>query len=237
MNKFPSAKTIIEEAQKINPKADINNLHALTYELIKGYRNIYYKDKIKDLLDRPSLIHFSEKVKSIFREELFRPIQVKDKIYSNFMEESSRRISQTLQTISGNLAELCVERELVNIGLKKDINYKRKTEHTDLIIYYPRLPNFSKKHRIEVKNVKLRERGTRGFAFDGDSMLGFFDEASEFTDENIEILNSQCKKTGGFCYLPPSTFKQLKNKLKNKRFRSNKDFAIDIMKFVETGVI
>jgi hypothetical protein len=38
------------------------------------------------------------------------------------------------------------------------------------MVYYPDLRNQKSKHRVEVKNVKLRERGVRGLAFDGDSM-------------------------------------------------------------------
>ena len=52
------------------------------------------------------------------------------------MEETSRRISQTFQVISGNIAELCVERELIKIGLKLGVHYVKKAERTDFIIYY-----------------------------------------------------------------------------------------------------
>ena len=106
------------------------------------------------------------------------------------MEETSRRVSQTFQVISGNIAELCVERELIKIGLKLGIRYVKKAERTDFIIYYPKKDGFKKKHRIEVKNVKLRERGTRGLAFDGDTMIGFFNQPSEFTASNIEVIDN-----------------------------------------------
>jgi len=55
MEKFPSAKEIIEEAKRKNPKADINQLHVITFDLIRKYRYVYYQNKIKDFLLRPSL--------------------------------------------------------------------------------------------------------------------------------------------------------------------------------------
>lgn len=237
MGKFPSAQQIVEEAIERNSEADINELHALTYDLIIEHREVYYLSKVRDLLLRPSLIDLTEETKLKVKKELLRPIRVEDKLYSNFMEETSRRISQTFQVISGNLAELCVEKELIERGLRLGINYRRKKEHTDLIIYYPQFPNYSKKHRVEVKNVKLRERGTRGLKFDGDSMIGFFDEPSEFTDSNIEIISDHCEETGGYCYIPPVLMEELDDRVSGKRFKSNNDFSADMKKFTETGVI
>jgi len=237
MSKFPSAKEIIEEAKNQNPQADINQLHALTYGLMKKYRDIYYPEKIKEFFSRDSLSDLSEDIKLKIERELLKPIIVDDKTYSNFMEESSRRISQIFQVISGNLAELCVEKELIQAGLKEGFNYERKKERTDLIIYHPKLQNYLKKHRVEIKNVKLRERGVRGLKFDGDSIIGFFDDPKEFTEGNIDIISRQCKKTNGYCYLPPKTLEELKDKVKNKRFKSNKEFIFDMKKFAESGII
>lgn len=237
MKKFPSSKEIIEEARKRNPEADINELHALTYDLIREHRGVYYLSKVKDLLLRPSLADLPEETKLKVKRELLKPIRVDGKLYSNFMEETSRRISQTFQVISGNLAELCVEKELVEIGLRLNINYRRRKEHTDLIIYYPQFSGYSKKHRVEVKNVKLRERATRGLKFDGDSMIGFFDEPSEFTDNNIKIIDEHCEETDGYCYIPPVLLGELGDKVRGKRFKSNKDFSADMKRFTETGVI
>jgi hypothetical protein len=237
MNKFPSAKKIIEEAKKKNPKADINQLHNITFELIKKYRDVYYQNKVKEFLLRPSLAELPKEIKSKIKKELLKPIKSGEIIYSNFMEETSRRISQVFQTISGNLAELCVENELIKVGLKVGIHYHRKKEHTDLIIYYPNFSHCKRKHRVEIKNVKLRERATRGFQFDGDSLIGFFNDPSEFTENNIRILNEQCEKTGGYCYIPPTTLEKIKDKIENKRFKSNEKFALDMKKFVETGII
>lgn len=237
MNKFPSAKEIIKEVERTNPKADINKLHALTFKTMIKYRDIYYQDKVNKFISRHSIANLSKETKLKIKQELLKPIKGGDTWYSNFMEEASRRISQTFQTISGNIAELCVEKELINIGLDLGKNYLKKKEHTDLIIYYPQLLNYLKKHRIEVKNVSLRERATRGLQFDGDSMIGFFNDPSEFTSSNIDIIDEQCKKTGGYCYIPPSTLKIIKNKVKGKRFKSNTKFASDMKKFVRTGII
>jgi len=237
MNKFPSAQELLNEAKKINPKADINQLHALTYSLMMKYKDVYYQDKVKVFLNRSSFSKFPVEIKLKIKKELLKPMQGGEKLYSNFMEEASRRISQSFQPISGNLAELCVENELIDAGLKQGVNYVRKKEHTDFIIYYPKISSIIKKHRIEVKNVKLRERATRGFEFDGDSMFGFFNDSAEFTDNNIDIIEKHCKKTSGYCYVPPVILRSIENKIRGKRFKSNKEFILDAIKFTKTGVI
>lgn len=238
MNKekiIPSSTEIVQEAEIDNSKADLNKIHAKTFELIKKYRKDYYKNKVDDLLSREDLVDVSKDVRMKIEKELLKPIKVGDIEYSNFMEETSRRISQTFQVLSGNIAELCVERELIKAGLKLGINYNKKAERTDFIIFNPKIDGFKKRHRIEVKNVKLRERGTRGLAFDGDSMIGFFNQPSEFTASNVEIIEKHCKTTGGFCYVPPETLKKIK--YKNSRFKSNIEFAKDMKRFVESGII
>ena len=232
---IPSSIEIVKEAQKNNPEADLNKIHSKTFELIKKYRHEYYKNKVDGLLSREDLVDMPKETKIKIERELLKPIKVEDIEYSNFMEETSRRISQTFQVLSGNIAELCVERELIKIGLKVEIHYNKKAERTDFIIFHPKKDDFKKRHRIEVKNVKLRERGTRGLAFDGDSMIGFFNQPSEFTASNIEVIEKHCKNTGGFCYVPPETLKNIKHK--NSRFKSNTEFAKDMKKFVEVGVI
>lgn len=237
MDKFPSAKEIVEKAKSKNLKVNINQLHGLTYKLMMEYKDIYYRDKVADFFNRPSISELSSEVKNKIGSELLKPMKGGDIVYGNFMEEASRRISQTFQSISGNIAELCVENELLNAGLKIKINYERKKEHTDIIIYYPRMSNYTKKHRVEIKNVSLRERGTRGLGFDGDSMLGFFNDSTEFTDENIGLINNYCKKTSGYCYVPPAIIKDLGIKIKGKRFKSNETFIIDIKNFIKTGLL
>lgn len=237
MAKFPPAEEIIEEAIKKDPSAEMNNLHTITYNLMLKHKENYYRLRVTEFLEQPSIKNLPDKVKELIGKELLKPIPVKDKIYNNFMEEVSRRISQAIQPISGNLAELCVEKAINKLGLRIDINYKKKIDHTDLIIYYPTVSNPSKRHRAEVKNVSLRERATRGLAFDGDSLVGFFNDPSEFTKENISIIDKHCKGSRGYCYLPPETLGAIEHRIKTERFKSNEEFAKDMKKFVEAGSI
>lgn len=234
-NTIPSSIEIVEEANKINPEFDINGLHSKTFELIKKYREKYYRNKVHSLLSRPSLLNVPKETRLKIEKELLEPIKIADKEYSNFMEETSRRISQTFQVLSGNIAELCVEKELIKVGLKLEIHYDKKKERTDFIIYYPTKGKFKNRHRIEVKNVKLRERGTRGLAFDGDSMIGFFNQPSEFTESNVKIIDEHCKQTGGYCYVPPETLSTMKHK--GERFKSNTEIGKDMLEFMKEGSI
>ncbi len=232
---LPSSEEIVKEAEKKDPNIGINQLHSKTFELIKKYRKEYYKNKVSNFLSRNDLLSIPKETKIKIGKELLKPIKVDDKKYSNFMEETSRRISQTFQVLSGNIAELCVERELINVGLKQGVHYIKKAERTDFIIFCPQKEGFKKKHKIEVKNVKLRERGMRGLVFDGDSMIGFFNEPSEFTSSNVEVIEKYCKKTNGYCYVPPQTLKAIKHL--NSRFKANTEFASDMKKFAEDGII
>jgi len=139
-------------------------------------------EEILSELNLPKEMH--DKVK----RKLLEPIVVRGKEYSNFMEEVSRRVSQAFQPISGHLAELCAQRELERAGLRKDYHFTRRKERTDFIIYHPQIQSFRTRHRVEVKNVSLRERATRGLAFDGDSLFGFFNQLNEFTESNVKVL-------------------------------------------------
>ena len=237
MKKFPSAKEIVEEALTVNPRADINQLHTLTYDVMLKHRNSYYSSKADKFLDRPFFKKLGGSLHAGIKGELLKPIIGGQIEYSNMMEEASRRISQTFQVISGNIAEVCVERELNRKGLKKGIHFLRKTNHTDFTFFHPLVKNPKSSHRVEVKNVAVRERATRGLAFDGDSLLGFFTDAGEFTDEIISIIDKHCKKTGGYCYIPPTLIKQLGTKLKGKKFKSNLEVSSDMLKFVDNGTI
>ena len=64
-------------------------------------------------------------------------------------------------------------------------------------------------------------------------MFGFFDSPEEFTESNVDIIDKQCNKTSGFCYLPPDTLKNMV--YKGKCFRSNTRFAKDMLYFVKNG--
>lgn len=237
MKKFPSSAHILGEAIKSNHTLGLNELHSLTFRIMKHYRDIYYPLKVNEFLSRHAFSEFPSETKAKIKKELLKPITINKKVYTNFMEESARRISQTFQPISGNLAELCVEKFIIDIGLKKNVHYTRKKNRTDFVFYYPDIKKNKKTHRIEVKNVKLRERGVRGLSFDGDSLLGFFNQSSEFSHATIKIIFEHCKKAGGYCYVPPTLLNQLRNKVSDKRFRSNEDFASDMSNFIKRGVI
>jgi hypothetical protein len=235
MPSIPSSKELIEEASRGNPNIELNALHARTFELMINYRSKYYESKVDAFLSRLSLLDVPIEVKKKLREEMLRPIIVGDKEYSNFMEEASRRISQTFQVISGNLAELCAQRELERIGLKKDVHFTVKKERTDIIVYHPDIRSSQSRHRVEVKNVKLRERGTRGLGFDGDSLFGFFNAPGEFTRGNVQVIDTFCEKRDGYSYIPPSTLEEMD--YKGTRFRPNTQFGNDMLAFVKTGRI
>src|SRR3989344_7911336 len=143
---IPSAIEILQNAEKINLNFDINQLHSKTFELMKQYRTNYYESRVNQLLSSKDLVNMPNEMKSKIKKELLNPIIANEIEYSNFMEEVSRRVSQTFQVISGNLAELCVERELNKIGLKININYIRKKERTDFIICYRNIGKPVKKH-------------------------------------------------------------------------------------------
>ncbi len=229
---IPSAKTIVEEALNRNPQLDVNSLHTQTFKLILYYRSKYYEASVDSFL---SELDLPDKLKRQIKQKMLKPVRVGDKKYSNFMEEVSRRVSQAFQPISGNIAELCAEIELIRINLVEGVNFARRRERTDFTIYYPDMPQCKRKHRVEVKNVKLRERATRGLLFDGDSLFGFFDDENEFTESNVEIIDSLCTKTGGYCYIPPTTLDNMR--YKGIRFRPNTEFGRDMYMFATTGEI
>ncbi len=230
---IPPSVNIVKEAEKINPQLDLNGLHSKTYDILKKYRLMYYKKRVGELLSRDGLKTLQPAIRLAIKKELLKPVSKNDIEYSNFMEEVVRRMSQTFQVLSGNIAELCVERELNKAGLQLSVHYVKRAERTDFIVYHPQKTDHKEKHRVEVKNVKLRERGMRGLAFDGDSMIGFFDAPSEFTESNVQIIDDHCKKAQGYCYVPPETLAHMK--WRGKRFKSNMEFATDMENFVLQG--
>jgi hypothetical protein len=229
---LPSAKDIFEEALRIYPSADINTLHRMTFELMIHYRSKYYEKRVDEIL---SDLNLPTSVYNKVKSRLLKPIKTKGKVYSNFMEEVSRRVSQAFQPISGYLAELCAQRVLVLAGLQINYHFTRRKERTDIIVYHPNLGSAKLRHRVEVKNVSLRERAVRGLVFDGDSLFGFFNQLGEFTKSNIKVLEEQCSKTGGYCYVPPDILRQIRYPL--KRFRPNTQFGRDMAEFAKTGRI
>jgi len=147
------SEKLLERALKKVPEADLNELHNITFDLMKMDREEYYGSKVEDFLKK---LELAKEIKIYLKEKMLEPVIIKGKEYSNIMEEASRRISQSWQALSGNTAELIAERELKLKGLVQNDKYVRKREGTDLILYYPNINNFSKKHRVEVKNVKMR---------------------------------------------------------------------------------
>jgi len=229
-SRIPSAESLLKEALKSKPQSDVNLLHAETFELMVYYRSKYYESRVDDFL---SELDLPPEINRKVKEKLLEPVVVKNREYSNFMEEVSRRVSQAFQPISGRIAELCAERELLRIGLVEDIHFTIRKERTDIIVYYPNTRSAKARHRIEVKNVSLRERATRGLAFDGDSLFGFFNQPKEFTQSNVEILNDLCEQTKGYCYAPPNTLEAMS--YRGARFRPNTLFGKDMAIFVSTG--
>lgn len=230
---IPSAKDLVQEAVKLVSSANVNEIHSLTYELMMNHKKNYYESKVDVFLSRMSLADIPKELKLRLRKEMLKSLEADGVEYANFMEEASRRVSQTFQVISGNIAELCAERELIGVGLEENVHYRKKAERTDIIVYSPDAFNFRVKHRVEVKNVKLRERGARGLAFDGDTMFGFFNSPQEFTESNVDVIDKQCAKTKGYCYVPPSTLKAMR--FKGTRFRDNTLFARHMFYFVKNG--
>jgi len=227
---IPSTEDILNKILNTDPDIDVNSLNAKAYELMVSYRSQYYEKRVDELLTD---LNLPREIHNKVKKKLLEPITVKGKKYSNFMEEVSRHISQAFQPISGYLAELCAEKELERAGLVKDLHYTRRKERTDLIIYHPDVNSCKARHRVEVKNVSLRERATRGLAFDGDSLFGFFNQVREFTESNVKILDELCRKNNGYCYIPPYTLDQIP--YKTSRFRPNTQFGQDMKAFVRTG--
>lgn len=127
-DKFPSAETFVKEAYRVSPNADLNSLHSATFKIMMKHKQEYYKKKVKVFLDRKSVSRLlSLKAKTSLAKEMLKQLSVsngkKTVLYSNFMEEASRRISQVFQPISGNVAESCIEIKLREAGLKENLNY------------------------------------------------------------------------------------------------------------------
>lgn len=228
--KFPTAKDIVELIIKKYRYLDINELHKKCYIEILSLKNQLYEKEIDKFLEELELpIDVVRKIKN----KIFKPVYENQVEYHNLLEKIVRPIVQAIQPISGNIAELCAVQELIKHGLKEGLNFKRKVGRTDLVLYYPNLQVSKVIHRVEVKNVSLRERATRGLKFDGDSLLGFFNNPKEFTEENVKIIEELCKKTSGYCYIPPDTLSQIK--YKSKKFKSNTEFGKDMKYFCLYG--
>lgn len=148
---MPPAKDIVAKVLQKNPRVDVNTLHRKTYHLMLSFKSKYYEKKVDAFL---STLKIDDKDKMKVKKGLLKPVTIGGVKYSNVMEEASRPISQSFQPLSGQIAELCAERELIRHGLKKDIHYTKRKERTDFIVYYPDLENAKKKTSDRSKERK-----------------------------------------------------------------------------------
>ena len=231
-----SSRKIFSSAVQAKPKANLNLVHEEAYRIMLGIIQKYYEGKV----DRFLLgINLSSNIRTRLRERILRPVKVGDKDYSNFMEEAARRLSQSKQITSGNIAEYCVQLELERKGLQKGRNFTvKKGQGADIIMYHPNKDREKKRHRVEVKNVKMRERAARGFSYDGDSMIGFFNSKGEFGEGAVTEIEQLCRQKDGYCYVPPEIIEFLdkQGKLRQQtRIKPNTSFGEDMTKFCKTG--
>lgn len=231
-----SSKEIFADALDMAPRDNINSLHGKAWELTQQKIAKYYKGKVDAFLET---IELPQKVRKNLKRAMLRPIITEEKTYSNFMEEASRRVSQSIQKTCGDIAEYCVRRELEKHGLKKDVHFSvKRGQGADIIVYYPNMNSNKKRHRIEVKNVKMRERGIRGLSYDGDSLIGFFNDIGEFGLEAVKEINRECTKKTGYAYVSPLIYNFLKRNKQltsNTRIKLNTGIGNDMANFRKTG--
>ncbi|NWF96941.1 MAG: hypothetical protein HXY34_12435 [Candidatus Thorarchaeota archaeon] len=233
---MPSARTLLDEILSRNPDIDINALHSEMWASMKRHRKDYLREQVDAFL---KTLRISESAKAIVREALLQPVTIDGVEYDSFIIGISRKISQSIQPLSGKSSELCAEVALSRAGLKRDVHYRVRDKRSDITLYHPTIQSSICVHRIEIKNLKIRERATRGLVFDGDSMFGFFDDPGEFTEGNIEELQKAVAKTGGYVYLPPETLSELRRRYEDlpSFLRPNTRFGTDMASFVKSGTI
>ncbi|MGY5873005.1 MAG: hypothetical protein RTV72_12220 [Candidatus Thorarchaeota archaeon] len=232
---MPSTQVIFEEIVNNNPNADINEIHGLVWERMQRYVRDYFARRVDTFLEPLTI---NDAAKRIVKDALLQPVVVGGVRYENFLVESGRRMSQSIQPRSGKSAELCGELALNREGLEKDVHYAVRDGRSDLTLHYPNIEDSEEIHRVEVKNMKIRERGVRGLAFDGDSLFGFFDSPGEFTVGEIEVIEESLETTGGYVYMPLDTLNIVQTETlaePSVRLRSNTRFGSDMAVFVNTG--
>lgn len=230
-----SAKQAYAEALGEIPSSNMNSLHERVYNFLQKQQRKYYEDKVDAFL---STLKLSSRAKTMLRRKLLQPVTVGGVHYSNVMEEAAKRLNQSTKTTSGRIAEWCVQRELERKGLRENEHFTIRKDKTDIIVYHPDMKRDRKRHRIEVKNLKMRERGIRGLVYDGDSLVGFFDEEREFGAGTVREINEYCCKTNGYAYVSPLIYNSLrKNKqlTLNTRFKLNTEIGKDMARFCHTG--
>ena len=234
---MPATRTIMDDILAKNPNADINRLHSLTWERMQKYRRDYFAKQIDLFLED---IKIPDTAKKAVRKALIKPTIINGVEYENFLIGIGRKMSQSIQPRSGYSAEYCGQIALIQEGLEKDLHFSVRDKRSDLTLFHPDKDNQKKNHRVEVKNMKIRERGVRGLSFDGDSLFGFFDDPNEFTEGEMGVMEDALKETGGYIYMPPSTIEIIKSQVPKKLLhilRPNTQFGKDMAEFVNTGKI
>jgi hypothetical protein len=234
---MPPTRDIIDEILRKNPNLDTNEIHAETWDKMQRYRRKYFKRQVDAFLDP---IGISKKAKQVIRKALIKSVTIDGVRYESFMVGIGRKMSQSIQPRSGKSAEYCGEIELVRNGLERDVHFAVRDERSDLTLFHPDIETSDEIHRVEVKNMKIRERGVRGLSFDGDSLFGFFDQPGEFTIGELTVMEKELAETGGYVYLPPDTLEIIEEDLDKDLsyiLRTNTRFGSDMAEFVQTGEI
>jgi len=230
-----SAELAYSKALNEVPTSNMNLLHELAYSFLQKQQRKHYKDEVDAFLKSLKL---SSRTKTMLRRKLLQPVTVDGDDYSNFMEAIVERLKQSTKTTSGRIAEWCVQRELKKKGLREDEHFTIRKDKTDIIVYHPDMKRDKNRHRIEVKNVKMRERAIRALFYRADSLVGFFDEEGEFGADRVKEINEYCRKNNGYAYISPLIYNFLKkNKqlTRSTRFKLNTEIGKDMANFCKTG--
>jgi len=230
-----SARDAFSEALKRWPEADMNELHEKAYRFVQKQQQEHYERRVDAFL---KTVKFPIRSKATLRKKMLAPKMGGGIPYNNFMDEAAKRLRQSTQTTSGYIAEWCVQRELRKSGLKQGEHFRVRKEGSDIIVYYPNIDSEKKRHRIEVKNVKMKERGIRGLTYNGDSIIGFFDDEGEFGSGAVREINAYCGKQGGYAYVSPLIYNYLKESkrlIADTRFKRNTEIGKDMANFCKTG--
>ena len=232
-----NAKDIFEEALNLNPNDDINSLNNKAYGLIIKEKTKYYENKVESLLSETKM---PEDVRKALKTHMLSPKTIKNKRYFNLLEEAVVPFGNSVKTTTGKIAELCVQTELKRRQLEESKHFSvKKGRGPDIIMYHPDRNTEKSRHRIEVKNINMRERAHRAWVESADSLIGFFQSDKE-VEGQLDILEEIAKSKKGYCYLPSETFKKLKKggKLKSTtRIKPHGQFGQDMVRFNKTGKI
>lgn len=232
---MPPTREIVNAVLIEDPDIDVNEIHSRTWDRMKKYRKAYFVEQIDAFL---TPLRIPDKVRRIVRKALLKPTKINGVRYESFLVGIGRKMSQSIQPRSGKSAELCGEVSLAREELERNVHFAVRDKRSDLTLYHPDIDTAKKTHRVEVKNMKIRERGVRGLAFDGDSLFGFFDDPGEFTLGELRVIGDALEKTGGYVYLPPDTLEMIETPAElNHILRPNTRFGSDMAAFVRTGII